>query len=129
MSQMRIRLHDDVVNRVREIAQASQVAVATMVNELIRHGLNGHNGTIAVEVHHCHEAKPNPEFRAKLIKGQRGSYGFELTVVDADLPTVLTQINRFEEEMLTLFICDSRYAAIFWMDFFWRRIGTSTLLG
>jgi hypothetical protein len=74
-----------------------------MVNELIRPGLNGQNGKVTVEVHHCHEAKPNPEFRAKLIKGQRGSYGFKLTVADADLPTVLTQINRFEEEMLKRF--------------------------
>lgn len=100
MSQMRIRLHDDVVNRVREIAQASQVSAAMMVNELIRQSVNGHNGKIAVEVYHIHEAKPNPEFRAKLIKGQRGSYGFELTVADADLSTVLTQIDHFEEEML-----------------------------
>ena len=62
--------------------------------------MNGHNGNVAVEVHHIHTAKPNPEFRAKLIKGQRGSYGFELTVADADLPTVLQQIDSFEEEML-----------------------------
>ena len=100
MSQTRIRLHDDVVNRVREIAKASEVSVAMMVNEMIRQSVNGHNGKIAIEVQHLHEAKPNPEFRAKLIKGQRGSYGFELTVADADLPTVLTQIDRFEEEML-----------------------------
>jgi hypothetical protein len=100
MSQLRIRLHDDVVNRVREIAHASQTSAAMIVNEVLRHSLNGQNGTLAVDVHHVHDAKPNPEFRAKLIKGQRGSYGFELTVADADLSTVLTQIDRFEEAML-----------------------------
>jgi hypothetical protein len=100
---MRIRLHDDVVNRVKEIAHASQVSVAMMVNELIRQSLNGHNGTITVEVQHVHIAQPNPEFRAKLIKGQRGSYGFELTVADVDQSTVLQQMDRFEEEMLKRF--------------------------
>ncbi len=108
MSSLRIRLHDDVVNRVREVAQAAQVPAVLMVNQLLRDSLvgvepiheNGRCGRLAVEIHHIHESKPNPEFRAKLIKGQRGSYGFELTVADADLPTVLQQIDRFEEEML-----------------------------
>ncbi|MBI4487503.1 MAG: hypothetical protein HY694_00325 [Deltaproteobacteria bacterium] len=102
---MRIRLHEDTMNRVREMAQAAHLPAAVIVGELIRnslngHGHNGHDGKVAVEVQHLHESKPNPEFRAKLIKGQRGSYGFELTVADADLATVLTQIDRFEEEML-----------------------------
>ncbi len=100
MSRLRVRLHDDVVNRVREVAQASHIPAAIMVNQLLRHSLNGQNGKVAVEVHHIHESRPNPEFRAKLIKGQRGSYGFELTVADSDLPTVLQQVDRFEEEML-----------------------------
>lgn len=100
MSQARIRLHDDVINRVREVAHASHVPAALMVNKLLRHSLNGGNGKVGVEINHVHQSKPNPEFRAKLIKGQRGSYGFELTVADADLLTVLQQIDRFEEEML-----------------------------
>lgn len=97
---MRIRLQEDVVNRVREMAQSTHLPAAVIVGELIRNNLNGHSGKVAVEVQHLHESRPNPEFRAKLIKGQRGSYGFELTVADADLATVLTQIDRFEEEML-----------------------------
>ncbi len=99
MSQPRVRLHDDISDRVREVAQASRVPVALMANELLRHSLNGQNGQVVVEVHHIHESKPNPEFRAKLIKGQRGSFGFELTVADGDRETVLQQIERFEEEM------------------------------
>lgn len=100
MSQPRIRLHDDVVNRVREVAQASRAPVALIANELLRHSLDGQGGKVVVEVHHIHESRPNPEFRAKLIKGQRGSYGFELTVADADLTTVLQQMDNFREEML-----------------------------
>jgi len=99
MSQQRVRLHDDVVNRVREVAQASRAPVALIANELLRHSLDGQNGKVVVEVHHIHISQANPEFRAKLIKGQRGSYGFELTVADADRQTVLEQIERFEEEM------------------------------
>lgn len=99
MSQPRVRLHDDIGNQIREVAQASRVPVALMANELLRHSLNGQNGQVIIEVHHIHESKPNPEFRAKLIKGQRGSYGFELTVADGDRQTVLEQIERFEEEM------------------------------
>ena len=68
MSQPRIRLQDDIGDRVREVAQASRVPVALMANELLRLSLNGQNGQVAVEVHHIHESKPNPEFRAKLIK-------------------------------------------------------------
>jgi hypothetical protein len=97
--QARIRLHDDVGNRVREVAQASRAPVALIANELLRHSLDGQNGKVVVEVHHIHVSQANPEFRAKLIKGQRGSYGFELTVADADRQTVLEQIERFEEEM------------------------------
>ena len=99
MSQPRVRLHDDVGVRVREVAQASRTPVALIANELLRHSLNGQDGKVVVEVHHIHISQPNPEFRAKLIKGQRGSYGFELTVADADRQTVLEQIERFEEEM------------------------------
>ena len=99
MSQPRVRLHDDVVNRVREVAQASRAPVALIANELLRHSLDGQGGKVVVEVHHIHVSQPNPEFRAKLIKGQRGSYGFELTVADADRQTVLDQIEKFEEEM------------------------------
>ena len=99
MSQPRVRLHDDIGDRVREVAQASRVPIAHMTNELLRHSLDGQNGKVVVEVHHIHISQPNPEFRAKLIKGQRGSYGFELTVADGDRQTVLEQIERFEEEM------------------------------
>ena len=99
MSQPRVRLHDDVGNRVREVAQASRAPVALIANELLRHSLDGQNGKVVVEVHHIHISQANPEFRAKLIKGQRGSYGFELTVADGDRQTVLEQIERFEEEM------------------------------
>ena len=99
MSQPRVRLQDDIRDGVRELAQASRVPVALMANELLRHSLNGQNGQVIIEVHHIHESRPNPEFRAKLIKGQRGSYGFELTVADGDQQTVLEQIERFEGEM------------------------------
>lgn len=99
MSATRIRLHDDVVNRVRDLAQAIHRPAALLVNDLLRHHLNGGNGKTEVAVHHFHEARSNPEFRAKLIKGQRGSYGFELTVADTELATVLQQLDRFQHEM------------------------------
>lgn len=102
MSALRIRLHDDVVNRVRDLAQAVHRPTALLVNDLLRHHLNGGNGkteTTTVAVHHFHEARSNPEFRAKLIKGQRGSYGFELTVADTELATVLQQLDRFQHEL------------------------------
>lgn len=100
MLQPRTKPPDEVESGIHQLAQASQVPVALVANELLGEGANGQNGNVVVEVHHIHETRPNPEFRAKLIKGQRGSYGFELTVSDSDLSAVIRQMEKFEQEML-----------------------------
>jgi hypothetical protein len=101
MSKPESRLHEE--DGVREAARASQVPVSVVSDELLPRGLTGQNGKIIIEVHHIHHTVPSPEFRAKLTKGQRGSYGFELTVADGDMSRVLQQIDLFEEEMIKRF--------------------------